>query len=165
MDEFYDLKPSLDFRQEQPKPAVQASHTPITVNVPVRVKNAIQSRFAEKADATVAGVLSMMAEGEVLVIGETDLQRLASVLKERPKNGSHLFGMITALLYERDEAKQIADAAAKDVKAYEGLSVGRVLIDLGAQYGAAANRAQAESLPLRVWVERAMVSALENNWF
>lgn len=163
--DFMDLNPRLDFKQEQPKFQNQTGHVDLTVKVPLRVKNAVSSRFAEKADATVAGLLSMMAEGECMVIGETDLQRISSVLPERPKSGSHLFGMITALIYARDEAKQVADAAAKELKAYEGMAGTRVMVDLGDQYGNATQRAQAENLPTKVFVERVMRTGFENNWF
>ena len=162
---FIDLKPKIEFQQEQAKAAPQAGHVPMTVTLPPRIKNAIQSKYGDKADATVAGVLSMLAEGEVLVIGEIDLQRIASILRERPKNGSHLFGMLVALSEEIKEAKVNSEAAAKDVQAYQGLSVGRVLIDLGSQFQNATQRAQAENLPTGEFVRRAVVNGLENNWF
>ena len=165
MADFMDLRPVMAFKQAQEAPTVQQGHTPITVNVPVRVKNAMLSRFGEKTDATVGGLLSMMAEGECLVVGETDLQRIASVMPERPKSGSHLFGMITALIYERDEAKQAAEVAAKEIKAYEGIGGTRVMIDLGEQHANAVHRAQADNLPTKVWVERTFNAAMSNNWF
>jgi len=165
MQDFLDLKPTIEFKMEQQKSISQPNHTPITVNVPVRVKNAIQSRFGEKADSTVAGVLSMMAEGEVLVVGESDLQRLTTALRERPKNGSHLYGMVYALTEEIKEAKQVSETAESDLKAYEGINVGRVLVNLGNQYATAVEKANSENLPTKVWLERAVINALENSWF
>ena len=165
MQDFLDLRPQIEFKMEQQKSVNQPNHTPITVNVPVRVKNSIQSRFGDKADATVAGVLSMMAEGEVLVVGETDLHRLATILKERPKNGSHLYGMVYALTEEIKEAKQLSEAAVKDLKAYEGMSVGRVVVNLEDQFANASDRARAENMPLAVWVSRCLKNGLENSWF
>jgi len=165
MSDFMDMRPTLDFKQEQPRPQAQPGHVPLTVRVPLSVKNAIDSKYGDKADGIVAGILLMMAEGECLVVRDTDLARIATVLPEKPKDSSHLFGMMMALKFELDEAKQSAELAAKEVKAYEGMSPGMVMVNLGDQYAAAQHRASADELPLKVACEKWLKNGLENSWF
>ena len=165
MSDFMDMRPTLDFKQEQPRPQAQPGHVPLTVRVPLSVKNAIDSKYGDKADGIVAGILLMMAEGECLVVRDTDLARIATVLPEKPKDSSHLFGMMMALKFELDEAKQAAELAAKEVKAYEGMSPAMVMVNLGDQYGAARQRAEAENQPVKIFLEKAVRNGLENNWF
>ena len=163
--DFIELKPVIAFKQQQAAPQAQPGHIDITVKVPLSVRNAITQKYGDKADGIVAGILLMMAEGECLVVRETDISRIASVLPEKPKDSSHLFGLIMALKFQLDEAKQSAELAGKEVKAYEGMSPGMVMLNLGDQFGNAKQRAEAENLPIKVFLEKSVRTALENNWW
>jgi len=162
---FIECNPTQDFKHEQPRPQEQPGHVPITVKVPLSVRNSLTAKYGDKADGIVAGILLMMAEGECLVVRETDLQRLSTVLPEKPKDSSHLFGMVMAKNFELEEAKQAAEMAAKEVKAYEGMSTGMVMVNLGDQYAAAQHRAQADGMPVKIAVEKWLRNGLENSWF
>ena len=81
----------------------------------------------------------MMAEGEIMIVGKNDAERIATLFGEKPKNGSHLFGLIYALQQQVADAKAEADTATKDLKAYEGLAPGRVVIRFGEQWQNAKN--------------------------
>lgn len=165
MDEFYNLNPTLDFKQVQSRPAPQLNHTNLNVSIPVGTLNVLQSRYGDKLNSTIAGLLNIMAEGEVMVVSDTDVQRLGTMLNEKPKNSSHLVGMIFAMQSQIQEAKQIAETASKEVKAYEGMSPSTVLINLGDQYNYALDRAKNDSLPLKLWLEKNARAALENAWW
>lgn len=145
--------------------APQTSHVPVKVLIPMGVKQALESKLGDKMDATVAGVLAMMAEGEILMIPESDLQRYKERLGKRPESASELFGMVYALSLQAEDAKLEATNARQDIKAYEGLAPGRVVIDLGDQFQPTMEKARSAEEPLKVFVERNLRTALENNWF
>jgi hypothetical protein len=163
--DFLDAGPTVDFAQEKQKPAPQRNHTSVNVSVPVPVMNALQNRYGDKMDATLSGQLAVLAEGETMILSDSDVQRMSQHLPSRPKNGSHLVGMIFSMYSEIAEAKKMAEDATKDLKAFEGISVGKTVVDLADQYPFAVDRARAEGLPLSVWLSRAVKNALENAWF
>lgn len=165
MDEFYSLSPTLDFKQVQTRPAPQANHTNLNVSLPVGTLNVLTSRYGEKLNSTIAAILNTLAEGEVMIIGDTDVQRLGMMFSEKPKNSSHLVGLIFAMQSQIQESKQIAETASKEVKAYEGMSPGTILVNLSDQYNYALDRAKNDSLPLKIWLERQIRNALENAWW
>ena len=165
VDDFYSLKPTLDFKQAQERPAPQSGHTNLNVSIPVNTLNALQNRYGEKMMATVAGLLNVLAEGEPMIISDTDVQRMGMTLNERPKSSGHLVGMIFALQQQVTEARQEAELATSEVKAYEKMSPGKVVLDLGENFNYAADRAKNENLPVKVWLERNVSTALANTWF
>jgi hypothetical protein len=95
----------------------------------------------------------------------TDVERLKMMMPERPKSGSHLIGMIFAMQQDVQEAKGIAEAAASTTKAYEGMNPGKVVVDLGGNYQYALDRAKSEGLPLKVWMDQNVKTALDNTWW
>ena len=163
--DFLDLKPTIDFKMAPQAVAPQAGHTSLNVSLPVNVLNAIQEKYQEKLQSTVAGLLGMMAEGEIMIVGKNDAERIATLFGEKPKNGSHLFGLIYALQQQVADAKAEADTATKDLKAYEGLAPGRVVISLDEHWQNAKERAESENMPLAVWASRNFKTAIENSWF
>lgn len=163
--DFLDARPTMDFAQEKPKPAPQQNHTNINISIPVPILNAIQSRYGEKLNATIAGLLSIMAEGEVMIVSDTDTQRLGQRLREKPKNAAHLIGMIFSIQSELDEAKRTKNEAIEQLKAYETMSPGKVVVDLGANLNYAADRAKVDGKPLKPWLDRQIATALENAWW
>lgn len=163
--DFLEAGPRIEFQTEQPRPAPQANHTSLNVSVPVHTANALLSKYGEKRDATIAALLNMLAEGEPLILSDTDLQRMSQQLPERPRNGSHLIGMIFSLTQQIAEQRQIAEQAAADIQAYRGMAPGRVVVDLGDQFTHASARAKDDGVPTEVWVSRNLKTALENSWF
>lgn len=164
---FLEEKPTMEFKVDLPKVLPQQNYTPYTVSIPIGLKDALEKTYGEKAGPTVASILMQMIEGRVMIVGQTDLDRLGSAqgLGKVPENSGEMFGMIFALREEVAEAKMIADAAQRDVKAYEGISIGRTVVDLGDQYQAATVKAQDASLPLGAWASKALRDGLENGWF
>ena len=73
--------------------------------------------------------------------------------------------MIYALGCEVEEAKQITDNAQRDLKAYEGMAPGRVVVDLGDQYQEAVEKSRGAGQPLKFYVETNLKNALRDNWF
>lgn len=162
---FVDLHPKMVFAQAPPKALPQQNHTKIEVSVPMSLERELSAKFGEKMSATVSSILAQMVEGKILIVGQTDIDRIAGKLGSVPQNSSELYGMIYAKTEEVIEAKQIAENAVKDLKAYEGLSPGRIVVNLGDQIGEAASKASDASLPVNVWAERALRMGLENSWF
>jgi hypothetical protein len=165
---FYNENPVMEFKVAMPKALPQENHTPLTISVPIKLKEFLEAKYTDKLSSTAASILSQMAEGNAMIIPESDIDRLADGqrgLGTRPKNSSELCGLIFAKMCEVSDAKEERDAAVKDLKAYEGMSPGRIVVDLGAQFPSAAAKAKEAELPLKVWLETQFKSALENNWF
>lgn len=165
--DFMALGPSMDFVQVQEKPKPQENQTSMNVRMSVPVYNALLARYGDKLEAAATGALKILVEGEAMIISESDVEQIGRIpgMPEKPKNARHLVGLIFAMGQQMTDAKQEADAAAADLKAYEGISPGRVIVDLGANFSAAQDKAKGEGLPTKVWLERQVATALENNWF
>jgi hypothetical protein len=155
----------MEFKVAPPVFPPQQNHTPITVTVPNSVKESAQAKFGEKLNPTISGLLQMLCEGDILIINATDLQRISEKLGKRPASSSELYGMIYALGCEVEEAKQITDTAQRDLKAYEGMAPGRVVVDLGEEYATAVERSKNASQPLKFFIENNLRNALKDNWF
>jgi hypothetical protein len=162
---FLDLNPKMVFKVSVPKNLPQENHTPFNLKVPISLKTALDAKYGDKAGPTMLGILWQMIEGDAMVIPESDVQRLAERLGKRPDNSSELIGLVYAKTCEADDAKAERDTAVQDLKAYEGMSIGRVVINLGDQYEAARQKAKDDSMPVKVWVEKRFSDAMENNWF
>ncbi len=163
---FLSESPKMKFKVGLPKFPPVDGQVAVTINVPKRVKGLLDTAFGENIHAQVANVLTLLAEGgEVMLIGKVDYDRIADKLGKKPRDSSELYGILCATMAEVDEAKQERDTAVLDLKAYEGMSRGRVVLDLSDQFEYAAQKARDENLPLAVWLGRAVKSALENNWF
>jgi hypothetical protein len=169
VDEFMSTGPRIEFRHEMEKPAPQANHTSLNLSIPVSTLNVLQAKYGDKLNSTLAGLCQVLVEGEPMIISDTDVQRLSGgeCLGEKPKNGSHLVGLVFSLRLQVGEAKMAAEAATKDMAAFQGMAPGRVVIDLGDQYAFAQQRAQAEEppIPVSLWVQRGVRTAVENNWW
>jgi hypothetical protein len=161
------LNPKLDFKQEQARPQPQQNQTNINVALSVPVYNALLARYGDKLGAAATGVLKILVEGQPMIISEEDVEQIGKIpgIPEKPKNARHLIGLIFAMGQQMTEAKQATDSMAADLKAYEGMSPGRVIIDLGANFNTAADKAKAEALPTKVFVEQKVAMSLENNWW
>jgi hypothetical protein len=158
-------KDMMEFKVAPPVFPPQQNHTPITVTVPNSVKDAAQAKFGDKLNPTIAGLLQMLCEGDILIINATDLQRISDKLGKRPSSSSELYGMIYALGCEMEDAKQITESAQRDLKAYEGMAPGRVVVDLGDQYSECVERSKTAGQPLKFWVESNLRNAVKDNWF
>lgn len=166
---FMAMNPKMVFKVPPPQFAPQKNLTPVQLSIPIEIKNALDAKFGDKLSATLSGILQQMVEGEVMVIPELDLERISSGegLGKRPQNSSELFGMIYSLRMEVMDAKNTAEAAAKDLQAYRGISPGRVVVDLGDLYAEAQSRAaNAEPpLPVDMYVAKCIKEGLRDNWF
>jgi hypothetical protein len=169
--EFANLNPEMVFKVAPPPPAVQEHHTPYVVSIPTGAKDVLEARFGEdRLKATLAGILMQLVEGPVLLIGETDLERLGDAVRglgHRPESSGELVGSIFSLRQEVADAKMSAETAAREVKAYEGLGAETVVINLGENYLKAAEKARAQDppLPTKVWLERQIHNAMDQDWF
>lgn len=162
---FYSEKPVMEYEPNVPKNLPQQGHSTMTVSLPIGMEQALSAKYGDKVNNTVASILQQMLEGEVLVIGQTDYNRLAGHLGKNPSSTGELVGMVYALKESVVEKEQIATAAAADLKAYEGISPGRVVVDLGDQLQNCIDRAKDAELPLKLFVERKFREGIENNWF
>ncbi len=168
---FYAERPTMDFAvapRALPlanKDGVQ--HVQTKVLLPPGLKEKLDAKYGDTTDATLASILMQMVEGKILIIGQTDLDRIAARMGSEPTTSSELYGMIYAKTEEVLEAKQMAAAAAADLKAYEGLSPGRVVIDLAEQFGEAQERARNSEPPepLAYWCARKLRDGIKDNWF
>jgi len=166
--EFMKLHPTMDFSVPKDTFAPQTNHVDMKVQVPLGVKTALETKFAGTLDSTVAGVLQMLSEGEILIVPESDLQRLKERTNHRPKSASELFGIIFMLGEQVNDRQAEVDQLKQEVAAYEGRG-GKtmVMLDLGDKYAEAAQRAknQEPPEPLKFFLEKNLRNAIENNWF
>lgn len=164
---FYADQPKMIFKVGPAKFPPVEGQTPITIKVPLHLKDSLETRYKDGLSAAVADVLLQMVNGAPLMIGQTDVERLRDRLGKIPENSSDLVGMVYAMICQAEDAKAERDEAIKDLKAYEGMSRGRVVIDLGQNYEAAVAKAKdAEPpMPVAVWLQQRVKSALDDNWF
>jgi hypothetical protein len=141
--------------------------TPITLKIPLRLKTELETRWGaeEAVSAKIVDVLLQLVDGDVMVLGQTDMSRLFDRLGEKFSNSSELVGVVYAKMCEVDEARGERDSAIEDLKAYESRSPGRIVLDLGDQFSAAQAKAKDAEAPLKVWLEERVNTALTNNWF
>lgn len=157
--------PSMDFKVAPPLPTVQEHHRPLQLMVPMGLAEALAAKFGDKLGPTAASILMQMVEGNILIVGQTDLDRIKLVLGKIPASSSELFGMIYAKDQEITDYKATAETAQAEVKAYEGMSTGRVLVDLGDQLQSAKDLARGAEMPLKVWCETKLREGISNGWF
>jgi hypothetical protein len=165
--DFYADGAVMEFKVGPAKFPPVEGQTPITIKVPLHLKDSLETRYKDGLSAAVADVLLQMVNGAPLMIGQTDVERLRDRLGKTPENSSDLVGMVYAKICEAEDAKTERDEAVKDLKAYEGVSRGRVVINLGDQYEAAATKARESEppLPVAVWLQQRVKTALDDQWF
>lgn len=164
-EKFMSEGPRIEFKQAKQAAAPQSNHTNVNVSIPVGVYNVLLERFGDRLSATLAGQLHVLSEGTGMILSETDMDRLAMTLPERPKNGSHLVGLVYALSQQVQDQKNIADSASEALKGYEGLQPTKVLVDLGANMEYAKGRAADDKQPVSLWLAINLKNALESQWF
>jgi hypothetical protein len=161
---FQSLGPKMKYDVKAPV-VNQPNHVKMEVVVPPIAKANFESKFGDRANATVSGLIQMLAEGEVLIVPEADLQRMKERLGKRPESSGELFGLIYNLSMELETQKLIADEAKKDLAIYEGRNPGAVLLNMGQLYGTVVEKARDQNETAKMWLERNLKNAIENNWF
>lgn len=159
---FFNDHPTMDFKPELLK-AQQTDIAPLKLTMKNKTLSAARNKYGDKLEATVAQMIEQLTEGDMMIVGETDLGRIKDRMGQRPSNSSELVGMIYAKMCEVDEAKEDRDRAIKDLKAYESMSPGRVVVDLGQNLQAAIDKA--DGVPVKLWLESKIATALQENWF
>ena len=164
---FYADGPVMEFKVGPAKFPPVEGQTPITLKIPLRLKTELETRWGaeEAVSAKIVDVLLQLVDGDVMVLGQTDMSRLFDRLGEKFSNSSELVGVVYAKMCEVDEARGERDSAIEDLKAYESRSPGRIVLDLGDQFSAAQAKAKDAEAPLKVWLEERVNTALTNNWF
>ena len=166
---FYADGPTMEFHVGPAKFPTPEGQEPITLKIPVRIKTELAARWGtdEAVSARVSDVLLQLVDGDVMIIGEQDKNRLFERLGQKFSNSSELVGVVWAKMCEVDEAKAEAAAATEDLKAYESRSPGRVVVDLGDQYETAQSRAKDSEplMTLKMFIESKVQMALRENWF
>jgi hypothetical protein len=162
---FLAMKPIMAFSAPAVQAAPPANQAKIEVSVPQRVKDALDARFGDKVNANVAAALAAFSEGDSIIVHQTDIDRIQQRVGERPTSSGEIYGMIFMLGEQAREAKQTMDYAQSQVKAYENMNPASVMVDLGSFYQIAVEKARDAGLPLKVWLERNLHTALEGSWF
>jgi hypothetical protein len=167
--EFMSLQPRMAFRVSGPVVAPQMAHTKMTLNVmlPIAHQAAVVAKLGPRLEPTVAGILSMMAEGEVMIVPAADMQRLKQIgiVGKIVNNSSELVGLVYAADLQLTEANDRARRAEAELAEWEGRSRNMVLIDLGEQAEAGRIAASNQNMPLKLFIENAIRNGLANNWF
>ena len=162
---FMGLNPAMKYEESKPPMAPQTNHVKVETSVPQKVKEQFEAKFGDRANATLSGFVQMITEGEVLVVPESDLQRIKERFGKRPESSGELFGILYSLSMDLETEKLTSENARKDLLAYEGRNPNSVLIDLGPLYGAVLEKARDQGETAKMFLERSLKTALENNWF
>ena len=160
---FRDLNPQMRFSVPQQQFPAQVNHVKYDVVIPLGVKTKLETKFGGRVSQTIAGVLEMMAEGDVLVVPESDVERIRKLTNQRPGSSGELFGILFALDQQATDAKNEAETVRKELAAYEGRSPGWVHLDLSNIYSDLQSRA--DGSPVKLWLEDKIKMAIENSWF
>jgi hypothetical protein len=140
--------------------------TPITIKIPQRIKDLLdQSWGSEKLNSEIATLLLHLSEGAVMVVSQIDRERIDAKLGRKSRDSSELYGNIYAMMAQVEEANAAKDEAVRDLQAYESRSPGRVVVDLGDQYGPTVEKAKSAEQPLSLFIQTNLHNALTNNWF
>jgi hypothetical protein len=162
---FYADGPVMEFKVGPPTFPPVEGQVPITLKIPLRIKDEIDKRYPAGVEKQVANLLLQMVDGDVMMVGQGDMNRLFDRLGHKFANSSELVGVVYAKMCEVDEAKAEATAATEDLKAYESRSPGRIVVDLGDNFTTAQAKAKDAETPLKLWIEMQLKNGLENNWF
>ena len=164
---FYADGATMEFKVGPAKFPPVEGLTPFTLKIPLRIKSELEKRWGteDAVSARIADVLLQLVDGDVMIVGQTDMGRLFDRLGQKFTNSSELVGVVYAKMCEVDEAKAEATAATEDLKAYESRSPGRVVVDLGDQFATAQAKAKDAETPLKLWLDERLRAALVDNWF
>lgn len=162
--EFRNLRPTMEFSVPKAAPVKQVDYVSIQVSLPKKHAEILAAKLGDKFLQTVAGYLSMMAEGNPMIVPETDLDRINKLLNEKPQHSGELFGMIYALDLREKEAKASEAMMQEKLAAYKGANTKLAVINLGDQREYCEQKASAEGLPVDEYLSRYLRTAVENNW-
>ncbi len=163
--EFMNANPEIDFKPEVPKNLPQENHEPLTITIPRSLKEVLKEKLGEKMNASITAMLWQMLEGDVMFVSAASVAQLQDWLGKKPANSAELNGLVYAKVCEARDAREERDIAVADLKAYEGVSPGRVVVDLGANFNAIREKAIEAQIPVKMWVERTIKDGVENQWF
>ena len=102
---FIGLNPPVKYEESKPPVAPQTNHVKWEVTVPPRVKAALEAKFGATTESTIAGVLAMLSEGDVMMIPESDLQRMKERFGKRPESSGELFGLMYSMSMDLETEK------------------------------------------------------------
>ena len=164
---FRELSPSVEFSEAMVAPAVQKDWVSISVNLPKRIKEGIDKIHGQNLNTVISEVLDALSRGQGMVVDSEDLTRIARAanLRETPSSASEIVGIIFSLTQQIADLQIERDASIADLKAYESRSEGRVVVDLGRNYQKIVDLARSSNEPIKMFVERNMNNAIENDWF
>ena len=152
------------------KKTIQQGHETVNIQIPPDLKQDLLQKFgsAERLSQTLAGVLRVLAEKNAFLFNEVDVERTEKILGERPKDGSHLVG----ILYERQQVINNLRASL-DSKQPQGeksnnngihIPEGKVLLDSASFIGKAVSVARFRGQPLEQVLQETLRLAFENGW-
>lgn len=162
---FQDLQPSREFTVTPPKFVDTTPKSEMHLNVPTHVKVALETKFAGRLEATVVGFLTMMTEGEVLPIPQSDLKLIAEKLGANPKSSGELKGMVYSLAMDKETAEQNDKISRGKLEAFMAKNPGMVVVNLHGIEGAAEEQAKNRDMTLDQFCEWALRTGVESNWF
>lgn len=165
IDTFMRRGPKVMYEGDKPPVAPQTSYVKIELSLPPRIKQGLEAKYGSTHSGKIAETLGYLSEGDVLLIPQSDLQRIKERLGRMPENSGDLFGMIYSLSMDVENEKLAKETAEKDLKAYEGRSVGTVMVELGSIYPTVVEKARDSNIPLKMYVENCLKVAFENGWF
>jgi hypothetical protein len=164
-DVFSKLQPRRAFTVTPPKLGDSTVRSEMKLMVPTSVKQALETKFGATMESTVIGFMTMLTEGEVLVIPQTDLKMIGEKLGSVPGSSGELKGMVYSATMDRDTAVEAEKIAKDKLAAIRGKNPDMVVINLGDQLPTAIDQARGWDMTLDEFIESSVKNALANNWF
>jgi len=163
--EFKKLGPVMEFNGPAPMIAQQTARSTMQVTLPLAVHEKLKTRYAGRLDVTVAGFIEMIAEGEPIVVPQSDVKRMGKLLKQEPSSAAELFGLVFSATQDRDIAQLDAKIATDKLETYEQGKPGWVALDLSEVWEQAESRAQDSNEPVDFWAQKNLINGVKENWF
>lgn len=164
-DIFIKLQPKREFSVTPPKFTDSTLRTEMKIMVPTSVKQALDTKFGSTVESTVIGFMTMLTEGEVLVIPQSDLKLMGEKLGSVPGSSGELKGMIYSATMDRDTAIEAERIAKDKLEAVKGKNPDMVVINLGDQMAAAVDQARGRDMQIDEFIESSVRNGIANSWF
>lgn len=163
--QFMDMKPTREYTVTPTKFVDSTPRSEMTLKVPTAVRTALETKFAGRLEATVIGFLTMLTEGEILAVPQSDLKLIAYHLGGVPQSSGELKGMIYSLAMDKEAAVEEAATASGKLLAMQGRNPDMVVVDLGDLRGVAEDQAKGRDMTLDQFCETSLKNGIQSSWF
>jgi len=144
----------------------QDGYQEVRLSIPQDVVQQLQSRFGDKLQSVLSGVLFSMSNPNSLMVAGEDVLRIGKELGENIKDGSHLYGLIYAMNEQRKDFRDKAEkvvSATSEVRVSDGDTIS-VQITIPGLLEKMMDRAKFRGITVSRFVEETISSGIDAGW-